>query len=108
MDLKDHLLLNQEQLRDAGYDALELRTCGYRCQELKKIGFSARDLCDVGGFDAGEIIRSGYPKDDLKPLGIWPHDGVFQNYNQYWSCCLSMSKGSVYCQATDPSRRVDN
>ncbi len=46
-----------------------------------------------------EMLRAGYPKADLKPLGVWPHDGEWQNYNQYWNCCFSLEKKSQYCAA---------
>ncbi len=45
------------------------------------------------------MLRAGYPKTDLKPLGVWPHDGEWQNYNQYWNCCFSLEKKSQYCAA---------
>ena len=31
---------------------------------------------------SSEIFRAGYPKDDLKHVGAWPHDGEWNTYNQ--------------------------
>ena len=50
-----------------------------------------------------EILRAGYPKEKLKPLGLWPHDGQWQSYNNYWSCCFSLEKTSTCCAATQPT-----
>ena len=44
-----------------------------------------------------EIFRAGYSKDELKPLGLWAHDGTWQQYNQYWSCCFDLDKKSKFC-----------
>ena len=46
-----------------------------------------------------ELKRGGFSKDELKPLGVWIHDGTWQNYNQHWSCCLAVDKKSPYCKA---------
>jgi hypothetical protein len=50
-----------------------------------------------------EILRAGYPKEKLKPLGLWPHDGQWHYYNNYWDCCFSLEKNSTCCAATLPT-----
>lgn len=44
-----------------------------------------------------EILNAGYSKDELKPAGLWPHDGQWQSYNHYWGCCFSLEKNSQFC-----------
>lgn len=74
------------------------KAVGYRVSELRAIGFSAAEV--MTSYTPGELLRAGYHKEELKPLGLWPHDGEWQNYNQYWQCCLSLDKQTVYCAPT--------
>jgi len=87
--------LNLAQLKDAGYDPLSLKEIGFTAAELKSVGFSAEAVMPY--YSPGEILRAGYLKTELKPLGLFPHDGEWQLYNNYWSCCHDLDKKSKYC-----------
>lgn len=102
-EIQSDLHLNESDLKTAGFGAEELRDVGYRAKELKDIGFSAIDLQPF--YPPEELIRSGFTKDDLQPIGAWKHDGQWQIYNQYWSCCFSLEKNSHYCI---PLKNSDN
>jgi hypothetical protein len=52
-------------------------------------------------------MRAGYKKEELKPLGIWPHDGKFQMYNQYWSCCYNIDRTTIFCEQIHASAITD-
>lgn len=69
---------------------------GYHSNELRAIGFTAAEL--VGLFDPEQLVRGGYSKEELKPIGAWKHDGQWQMYNQYWNCCYNLNSNSVYCE----------
>lgn len=60
------------------------------------IGFTAAELAPF--YSPHELARSGYSKEELKPVGAWKHDGQWQAYNQYWNCCFSLDKASIYCE----------
>lgn len=49
------------------------------------------------GIECLELLRAGYTKNELKPLGAWQHDGVFKSYNQYWDCCFGLDRNTKYC-----------
>jgi intracellular multiplication protein IcmE len=127
-DLKDYLNLSLVELRQAGFKAGQLKAVGYIASELRAVGATAAEikpyftpggkvtafltpLPSLTSFDMRtlffvtptEILRAGYPKDKLKPLGLWPHDGQWQHYNNYWSCCFSLDKTTTCCAATQPT-----
>lgn len=97
IDMKDVMKLSVKQCKEAGYTAYELRVVGFLASELKEAGFAAEDLATC--CKPGEIYRTGFSKDVLKPLGFWKHDGEWQYYNGYWSCCHSLDGESIFCQA---------
>ncbi len=120
IEMKEDLQLTLEQLIKAGFQAVHLKAVGFRAFELKAAGFLAKQLrqffipegkqnLSKGSFFALynwyivylEILRCGYSKNELKPLGLWPHDGEWQHYNQYWSCCFSLNKKGKFCAGTD-------
>ena len=74
---------------------LIIQDVGYRAKELRDIGFTASDLKPY--YPPEELHRCGFTKDYLKPIGAWKHDGEWQFYNQYWGCCFSLEKNSLYC-----------
>lgn len=77
---------------------MDVRACGiYTAKDLRDSGYTAFELKNAG-FTAGELFRGGYTKEHLKPIGFYQHDGTWQNYNCYWSCCHSTDKNSVFCQ----------
>ena len=85
------------ELARCGYTAAQLKACTFQCSELKSVGFTVADLRNL--FTPGELHRAGYVKEDLKPHGLWPHDGDWQGYNKYWNCCFDLDKKSIYCTA---------
>ena len=96
-ELKDKLNLNLMDLKNAGFGATELKGVGFVAAQLKSVGFTAKDIRHL--YSPGEILRAGYSKAEMKPLGLWPHDGEWQSYNQYWNCCFSLDKKSLHCSA---------
>ena len=95
--LRERLHVEAAELYQAGYTADELRLLGYRANELKQLGMSAKVLKD-GNFNEGEVMRAGYTKEELKPIGCWPHDGQWNNYNQHWTCCQCLDKKRLFCE----------
>jgi hypothetical protein len=67
----------------------------FSLDELKNAGFGASEVVKV--FSATDLKRIGYTKDELKPLGSWPHDGNWQTFNQYWDCCFNLDYNSECC-----------
>jgi hypothetical protein len=72
-----------------------LKHVGFHAKELRTVGYTAKDVQD--SYEAEVLSRAGYTKSELKPLGLWIHDGEWQNYNQYWNCCFSLDKRSKFC-----------
>ena len=70
------------------------------------IGFTAAELAPF--YSAHELARSGYTKEELKPVGAWKHDGEWQSYNQYWNCCFSLDKASIYCEPLKNMERLNS
>jgi hypothetical protein len=73
---------------------------GSLAADQRRAGATAVEL--RGLYSPEELQRAGYTKEELKPVGIWAHDGQWQLYNQYWSCCFSLDKNSVYCSPLRP------
>ena len=95
VDMKENLKLTAQQCRDAGYMAKELKKVGFMPAELKEAGYPATELATC--CNPKEMFKAGYNKEVLKPLGFWKHDGEWQYYNQYWSCCHSLDSDSRFC-----------
>ena len=95
IELKEELSMTCADLRAAGYEAAALRQVGFLATDLRTAEFTVKDISSC--CRAGEMRRAGFDKDQLKPLGMWKHDGEWQFYNQYWSCCHSIDATSVYC-----------
>jgi hypothetical protein len=85
-----------EDLKLAGFNAKECRSCGFTAKDLKDVGYLPLEVKQAG-YNPGEMFRAGFNKSELKPIGCWKHDGSWQNYNCYWSCCHSLEKSSEYC-----------
>lgn len=88
-----HEIFQIELIQAVGCLASDLRLAGCKVQELKDL------------YSSEELQRAGYTKDELKPQGVWPHDGQWQIYNQYWSCCFGLDKASPYCVPLHSSRQ---
>ena len=101
--LKEDLKLGARACKQAGYTCKEMIKVGFIANEMKIAGFTASEIAD--SCSAGEMLRAGFTKDVLKPLGKWEHDGDWQIYNQYWSCCHSLDSESTYCQNLTEKRR---
>lgn len=97
VELRERLHVEATELHQAGYTADELRLLGYRANELKELGMSAKVLKD-GNFSEGEVMRAGFLKEELKPIGCWPHDGQWNSYNQHWTCCQCLDKKISFCE----------
>jgi ribosomal protein L13E len=104
VEMRETLDLNLDQLAAAGFQVAHLRPLGFMAAELRAIGYTAHDLKPF--FTPGEILRAGYAKDELKPLGLWPHDGTWHSYNNYWDCCFSLDKKSKFCEPTSYSSKM--
>ena len=98
IELKEELKLDCSALRSAGYRATELRRIGFIAADLKAAGFSAREMLPC--CPPPELSRAGFVKSDLKPIGAFPHDGTWNSYNCFWSCCHSTDSQGLYCQPT--------
>jgi len=96
LDLCEGLHLSVEELKNAGFTAAQIRKAtGVIASELKTAGFSALACSECA--TPGELLRAGFTKAELKPIGAWLHDGEYSYYNSYWSCCLATDRESQYC-----------
>ena len=72
--------------------------------DLRAAGCKVHDVKDL--YSSEELQRGGYTKEELKPEGLWPHDGQWQMYNKYWSCCFGLDKASLYCMQLHSQRAL--
>jgi len=98
IELKEELHLDCTALKLAGYKASEVRKVGYLPGDLKTAGYGPGDMLSC--CTPAELVRAGFTKNELKPIGAHLHDGQWQLYNSYWSCCYSTDSTGQYCLAT--------
>lgn len=104
-ELREELNFSCDDLKECGYSANDQKMCGFLVNDLKASGYTSTEIAACS--TPGEMMRAGYGKDVLKPMGMWRHDGTWEYYNSYWSCCHSINQNSKFCVASTTDHTLE-